>query len=107
MAHQKREDQKQTKKGYENTALLDQIGKEIQAKNYARSKIQQDGGVNADGLDFDEYEMDDRYGNVLQKDLDKITGGVSVFKNGCKEFKMHADALDDFVQTPEEGARPA
>jgi len=51
--------------------------------------------------------MDDRYGNVLQKDLDKITGGVSVFKNGCKEFKMHADALDDFVQTPEEGARPA
>ena len=52
--------------------------------------------------DFDEFDKDDRYGSVVQKDLDKITGGMQV----VRECKLDLDHLEELVGTPEEGSRP-
>ena len=52
--------------------------------------------------DFDEFEKDDKYGAVLQKDLDRLTGGMQV----VKESHLDLDQLEKMVATPEEGNRP-
>jgi hypothetical protein len=50
----------------------------------------------------DEFKPDNKYGSVLQKDLDKITGGMQV----VKESHLDLDNLEMLVGTPEEGNRP-
>ena len=51
---------------------------------------------------FDEFEKDDKYGAVLQKDLDRLTGGMQV----VKESYLDLDNIERMVATPEEGNRP-
>ena len=51
---------------------------------------------------FDEFEKDDKYGAVLQKDLDRLTGGMQV----VKESYLDLDNIERVVATPEEGNRP-
>ena len=52
--------------------------------------------------EMDPFKQDNKYGSVLQKDLDKITGGMQT----VQEFNMDLNKLEKLVGTPPNGTRP-
>ena len=90
----------------EHQALVKQIEEEKKVKGAARRSTfsgTQSASEEEASEELDEFEEDDKYGCILQKDLDRITGGMQV----VKEAHIDLDAVERMIAPGADGqARP-
>ena len=79
MADRRNADNFGARKESEHAELLQQIEDEKSAKKRKNKRVDQSASEKEDS-ELDEFEKNDKYGSVLQSDLDKITGGMQTVK---------------------------
>jgi predicted ribosome quality control (RQC) complex YloA/Tae2 family protein len=99
MADRRNADNFGARKESEHAELLQQIEDEKSAKKRKNKRAEQSASEREES-ELDEFEKNDKYGSVLQSDLDKITGGMQT----VKASNLNLDRL--IRNNNEAGAKP-